>query len=722
MRITTHLLIILLVLIATVPEAMGQRRRGGAAPRDAASWASDGKHVIVKGTWYDPLTWKEVAPVAEDRDESVDVPAAFRDAVEKAGGDAPRAAFAPSRFRSTIPRTNPPHAGVAVTPDQAHAATIVSGELWAWHKDKGARRVRRGIDEVRRLEISPDGASVSFVSGFDLHVVKTRDGEALAIADDGSEDLFYGELDWVYQEEVYGRGNFKATWWSPDSRHLAYMRIDEQGVDTFSVVDHIPDALGVENIKYPKAGTTNPRATLHIARASDGESVAVDLSDYAAKSQILIVRVGWTPEGDHCIFEVQDREQTWLDLNAADPETGKVTKLIHEECEDGWVNRLSPPRWLEDGTFIWESERTGYKHLYRYDRTGKLVSTISYGPWTMGSVRRVDEERGFVTFTGTTADYCIGQNLYMASLDGKKLRQLTKGDGTHSASVNHDASLVLDRRSSMTDPGDQVLRRVGDGETIRVIYDRKPPSNAQLPVYQQIKARDGEWLDVMYVPPADMDPSKKYPVWLNTYSGPNAPSIRDGWRGPARQTWYAQLAVNVRSASGRGMKYTKTCYRQFGVQELKDIEDAVDWMCREHSWADRSRVGITGWSYGGFMTAYAMTHSEYFKCGIAGAGVYAWELYDTIYTERYMATPQNNEDGYRVSSCVKAAGDLHGELLIVHGTMDDNVHMQNALQLIHALQEADKQNFEFMLYPKARHGVRSPHLAELRERFMKEHL
>lgn len=699
------------------------RRRGDAQQAKGAKWAHDGKHLVIDGKWRDPLTWEEVERVPRPkRVPRIKTRSLIKRDVEEAGGVAPKGSLGRGGVRTTLPRITPKHPGMRANAKGDQAAAVLNGELWTWTQDKGARRIKQGLKNVRRFEMAPDASAVSYISGFDLFIVRTKDGKTFRVSKDGSDDLFYGELDWVYQEEVYGRGNFKATWWSPDSRHVAYMRIEEKGVNTFHVVDHIPNALNVETLKYPKAGTTNPRATMHIARASDGRSVAVDLSKYKKEDEILIMRVWWTPEGDRCIVNVMNREQTWLDVNFADPDTGEITTVIQEKCDDGWINRPATPRWLSDGTFIWESERTGYKHLYRYDRKGKLVATVSKGEWTVSRIIRLDEKRGFVVFSGTTPDYVIGKNAYRASLDGTSLVKITKGRGNHSLSLNGDGTLALDTVRAMDNPGTQRLLKTSDASVVREIYKRKVPKGAVLPVYKQIKARDGEWLDVVYTLPKDFDAKKKYPVWISTYSGPNAPSVRDRWRKGSRGKWYVGLQVNVRTASGRGMKYTKKCYRQFGVQELKDIEDAVDWLCKNHPWADRSRVGITGWSYGGYMTAYAMTHSKIFKCGIAGAGVYDWELYDTIYTERYMAKPQNNRAGYKISSCVKAAKNLHGQLLIIHGTMDDNVHMQNAIQFIHELQKAGKQNFIFMLYPKSRHGVGSGHLRALREKFMRENL
>jgi dipeptidyl-peptidase-4 len=322
-------------------------------------------------------------------------------------------------------------------------------------------------------------------------------------------------------------------------------------------------------------------------------------------------------------------------------------------------------------------------------------------------------------------DSAVGPHVYRADLDGSQQVRLTEGRGTHSVSLNGDGSLLVDSFSSLENAGESWLRKA-DGSAVRQLKKSEVPKDANITQLAQIPARDGETLDVSVTRPLEFDAQQKYPVWIDTYSGPDAPTIRDRWNS-GRSDWYAQngivvLRCNVRSASGRGQKYSTCCYKQFGVQELLDLEDAVKWITTTHEWADAERVGIGGWSYGGFMAGFALTHSKMFKCGVAGAGVFDWELYDTIYTERYMAMPQNNRDGYAKSSVTKAAKDLHGHLLIVHGTMDDNVHMQNAVQFIHELQTANKQNFTFMVYPKSRHGVRSPHLGEMRQRFIKEHL
>jgi dipeptidyl-peptidase-4 len=250
------------------------------------------------------------------------------------------------------------------------------------------------------------------------------------------------------------------------------------------------------------------------------------------------------------------------------------------------------------------------------------------------------------------------------------------------------------------------------------------------PQLLQIPARDGFVMDATLLPPATIEPGKRYPLWIPTYSGPDAPSVSDRWNGDPwsqflAQQGYAVLQVNNRTSSQKGHAWVSKCWQQFGVQELADLEDAIAWIAANHAWADPARVGISGWSYGGFMTAFALTHSKAFKLGVAGAGVYDWRLYDSIYTERYMKTPRNNADGYAKTSCIQAAKDLSGYLVLAHGTMDDNVHFQNTLQFALALQKADKE-FEMMAYPKSRHGLGSAeqnwHFRKLTWRAIRERL
>ncbi len=660
---------------------LGERPQFGAQLPPVA-WAADGKHLVVRGAsgveWMDPRTGERRKP---------DAPAT------EGTGNTPNA-----------PRARGPR-----TPESAD------------------RRVP---------DASPDAKWVAFVRGNDLFVEEAASKAARPLTNDGGKLVYNGLLDWVYQEEVYGRGKFRAHWWSPDSKALAFLRLDETGVKEFTVVDHVPSPTRLDADKtvkletdfYPKAGDTNPTVKLGIAPI-DGPPIFADLSDYPA--DILIVRVGWRPDASAVVFQVQDRIQTWLDLCACDPTTGKVTKLFRE-TSDSWVNILEEPQWLADGSFLWLSERTGFKHLYHYEADGTLRRAITSGDWQVRDVLRVDEATGRIWFTATK-DGAVDDNAYRTTFDGGEPVRLTQGRGRHRVTLNADGSMLLDTVSSLTAPPE--LRVCdADGNVLRVVETAKPRDldayGYRAPELIEIPARDGYVMDATILKPADFDPNAKYAIWLETYAGPDAPSVRNAWQADPwpqflAQQGYIHFQVDNRSASGKGQKYTAACYKNFGKSELADIEDALAWLGKTYPWADTSRVGISGWSYGGTITAYALTHGKSFKLGVAGAGVYDWRLYDTIYTERYMDTPQNNPAGYRESSCIENAKNLHGHLVLVHGTMDENVHLQNAMQLAFALQKAHK-DFEMMLYPKSRHGVGSFeqhwHLRRLTWRAIQQHL
>jgi len=592
--------------------------------------------------------------------------------------------------------------------------------------DRQGNRQRAGrggrppeVPGKRILTKSPDGQRQSWVADGNL-VIGDAEGEATwQVTTDGSDEMLNGILDWVYQEELYGRGNFRGHWWSPDSRYVTFLRLDESPVREFTVVDHVPKgfleterAVVAEVTNYPKAGDPNPVCTVGIADVETQKVVWVDLSAFPA--DLLTVRVSYTPAGDRVVLQIQDRIQTWMELVYADPATGEVTRVLREESPT-WVNRLPAPDWQQDGTFLWMSERTGYQHVYHYRADGTLIRAITAGEWQVRDVEKVDWDQGYLWFEGTK-DGAINRNLYRIRTDGTQLVRLTTGDGQHRWAWNADRTMFLDTVSSV-EMLPEVRICIGDTGITGKALARAELTGAEEYFYSAkervvITARDGYPLDATIVPAA---PDVREPaIYLSTYSGPDAPSVRNSFRVSSREQYLAQegvisLQVNVRSASGRGQVHTGTCYKQLGVQELRDLEDAVSYVLHRYQ-ADPTRVAIDGWSYGGFMAAYALTHSKAFTLGFAGAGVHDWQLYDTIYTERYMSTPQLNKAGYDATSVVKAAKNLHGHLVILHGTMDDNVHLQNSMQLIYALQDAGKEDFELMLYPRSRHGVRSRHL------------
>ena len=571
-------------------------------------------------------------------------------------------------------------------------------------------RLTRTPEAEAEVSFSPDGGRVAFVRDHNLHVVGVDGPHERALTADGNDVVRNGVLDWVYQEEIYGRGNFRGYWWSPDSARIAFLRLDGSAVPAFTIVDHIEYHPEVEEWSYPKAGDPNPVVRLGIADAGGGDAAWVDLDAYDG-SQPLIVSVGWTPDGGRVVYQVQDREQTWLDLNVADPESGRPTTLLRETTE-AWVNVNGPPRWLADGSFLWLSERAGWKHLYHYRADGTLVRQITSGEWEVRRVHGVDEGMGWIYWSGTERSP-IGSDAYRVRLDGSGLERLTARPGTHRVQFNPGFTRYIDTWSTLAVPP-QVRLHAADGAERRVIdaneaavlagYDLSAPELLQVP------NRDGFLMEALMIKPPDFDPARRYPVYQHVYGGPHIQRVRNSWSGSTYLFWQllAQQGVIVwvldnRTASGKGAVSTWPVYENFGAGELRDIEDGLDWLAAQ-PYVDPDRIGIEGWSYGGFMVSYALTHSDRFAMGIAGGSVTDWRDYDTIYTERYMRTPQNNPDGYRRSAPRFAAADLSGALLLVHGTLDENVHMQNTLQFAYALQQAGKR-FDMMLYPRSRHRL-----------------
>jgi dipeptidyl-peptidase-4 len=432
-------------------------------------------------------------------------------------------------------------------------------------------------------------------------------------------------------------------------------------------------------------------------------------------------------------FQVQGREQTWLEMLAGEAATGAVRKLWREDS-DCWVEAGPEPLWCKDGAeFLWLSERDGFRHAYRYATTGELLGRLTEGQWQIKEVCGVDEQRGWVYFTADK-DSPLQTHLYRVPLGGGEVERITRGRGTHDVSMAPDFLTFVTHWSDVNTPPCVFLCDL-EGNTVRTIAKSKPqmmqPYGLSEPKFVQVPTRDGFLMEAMLVVPEGFDDEREYPVVQHTYSGPHTPLVRDRW-DPREMLWHHLLAqqgyvvfvCDNRSASGKGRVYAKACWHRLGQSELADLEDSVDWMIAQ-GFADPNRIAIWGWSYGGYQTIYNLTHSKKWKCGVAVNAVTDWRNYDTIYTERYAGLPTTNEAGYEKGSCVAAAGNLHGPLLLVAAAMDDNVHMQNSLQFLHALQQAGK-DCDFMVYPRVRHGIedlqQQLHLFRRFERFLEEHL
>ncbi|MFT5732368.1 MAG: dipeptidyl-peptidase-4 [Planctomycetota bacterium] len=606
--------------------------------------------------------------------------------------------------------------------DDGNARLVfLNEELWVRQEGHAPMIVARGEEgEIRYDRLSPNGLWVTYVRDNDLFIADTATGRVRALTSNGGPDQFNGVLDWVYQEEIYGRGDFQAHFWSPAGTHTAFISLDESPVYEFTVVDHVEDGhfrVKAEVTNYPKVGDPNPIPEVGIVNAEEGAIAWVDLSRYDGQ-EILIVRVGWTPDGARCLVHVQDRIQTWADVLSVDPETGAPEVLLRE-TSDTWTERPEDPTWLPDGSFLWQSHRTGTNHIYRYAADGTLMNAVTSGDGNVLAVQHVEEptdsDPGHVWFV-STADGDINSNVYRASLDGATTVRLTQGEGSHRVSFNPDRSMFVDRYSSLTNPGRAVLCDA-DGTVIRELARATVARTDEFVIGQwelfKVKTRDGVELDVSLLKPADFDPEKSYAISVSTYSGPAAPSVRNRWNSSGYFQYLAQegiltMQANVRTSTLRGQKATSALYRRMGLQEVEDMADAVDWLTA-NPWADGERVMISGFSFGGTMTANCLMRTDKFALGFAGGGVYDWRMYDTIYTERYMRTPVDNLKGFEETSVLAQAKNLDpgSHLHMFHGVMDDNVHVQNLYHMAEALMNAGKTNWSMMAYPQTRHGIRS---------------
>ncbi len=626
--------------------------------------------------------------------------------------------------------------------DKSESAILITHANDLWHYTVATGQLKRltdNADEEAEADFSPDGKWVSYVRENNLYVVEVARGRTKQLTRDGSKNIYNGALVWVYEEELYGRGNKRGYWWSPDSSKIAFLRLDDSKVPPFIIVNDTVTDQVIENTPYPQPGDPNPTVRLGVADVSRssfipnagripgiggrlpaavqrlGDSVRwANLNAYKPED-LLIARVAWAPESKVVFFQALNREQTFLDVNAFGPD-GKVMK-VQTETSPAWVEVYDNQTFLTDAneSWIWQSARNGWRHLYLYDGTAKLTRQLTNGKWEIREFFGVDPDNTWAYFSATK-DGHIAVNIYRVKIADGTIERLSQGEGSHSALFNSTFTHYVCGWSDVNTPPKQRLHK-SDGTLVRSINENQVDALAQYKLgstdFLNVKTRDGFEMEAMMIRPPDFNARKKYPVLIYTYAGPHAPQVRNGW-GASRYMWFQMLAqkgyviwvCDNRSASGKGEESVWPIYKRLGELELRDIEDGVGYL-RSLTFVDPERIGLFGWSYGGFMTTYAMTHSKSFKMGIAGGSVTDYALYDSIYTERFMLTPQNNRAGYEGTAVHRRAKDLHGRLLLIHGMMDDNVHMQNTTKLVFELQKAGKQ-FDLMLYPTQRHGIANP--------------
>lgn len=578
-----------------------------------------------------------------------------------------------------------------------------------------------GEAELEDPKFSPDGKWVSFVRKYNLWIVNIANGESKALTLGGSEEILKGKLDWVYPEELDAS---TAYWWSPDSSHIAFYEMDERPVTRYPIMDMSSPIGAMEYTRFPQAGEANPIVRVGVVEIAGGETKWMDTG---ADKDIYLPRVDWLRDSRRLAIQRLNRAQNKLDLLFCDTATGASTQVL-SETDKYWVNVSDDLYFFSDQKrFLWSSERSGFRHYYIYDLSGKLLEQLTSGEWSIlgtggfgpgGSTKaNVDEANGFIYFL-SNKDNVPETQLYRVSLRDKKITRLTQGAGTHLPRIAPDTSAFVNTYSNSRTPPRQDLYRA-DGKRVAILNENKLTDLAEYhlsPVeFLNVSADDGTKLYALMIKPPAFDPSKKYPVLIHVYGGPQAQVVRDAWGGGdflfhqmMVQKGFIIFSLDNRGSYGRGHAFETPIYHQFGKVELADQLAGVRYL-KSLPYVDSSRIGIWGWSYGGYMTLYSLFNApDVFKAGVAVAPVSDWRLYDTIYTERYMGRPQDNPDGYKNSSPVNQAGGLKGELMLAHGTGDDNVHFANSSEVINQLIENGRYPADLMIFPGRGHPIGDP--------------
>ena len=592
------------------------------------------------------------------------------------------------------------------------AILFVGSHALAWYdlKTDKSQTLVSGKQAIADAKISPNGKWVSFVSEHNLYAVNIADSKEHALTTGGTEEVRKGELDWVYPEEL---AISTAYWWAPDSSAVAFLEMEERKVTKYPIVDFASYSGEAEEERYPVAGGANPVVHVYVVPASGGKA---RLMDTGAETDIYIPRVQWLADSKRVAIERLNRKQTQLELLVADAASGKSAAILTEK-DDYWINVGDDLYFLKNGTgFLWSSERSGYRHLYLYDLSGKQLGQLTKGEWEVAKLEAVDEAKEIAYFSATEKSP-LERHLYRVNLDGSGIARISKDDGVHGVNFSPDAGAFADTYSKAGTPPQQLFLRA-DGSSIAMLNENRVAELAEYHLspmeFAKVKSRDGVELNAWIIKPPNFDPTKKYPVLVYTYGGPGVQVVMNAWGG-STYLWHQLMAqkgfiifsLDNRGSTGRGHVFEEPIRFHLGAQELADQKDGVAWL-KAQPYVDAERMGIWGWSYGGHMTLHLMFEdAEDFKAGFAGGPVTNWHYYDSIYTERYMGLLPENEKNYQESSPVEKAAQLKGKLLIAHGTGDDNVHVANTLAVVDELIARGKYA-EVMPFPGRGHGVSDP--------------
>ncbi len=590
-------------------------------------------------------------------------------------------------------------------------------------------------DLERNPEFSPDSNFVAYTKNNNIFCLNLKTKIESQLTIDGSKTTLNGFATWVYWEEIFGRTTrFRAFWWSPDSRTIAYMRFDESKTKMFPIYNSEGQHGYIEETRYPKAGDSNPTVKLGFVKI---ETSTTKWADFKEFDEQYLGWPEWMPDGSGLMVQWINRGNDNLKLFNVNPSSGSKT-LLYEEKQDSWINideaeeRLTV---LDNGKeMIIISDKSGWKQLNLHDISGKFKNAITSGKFTVKSVIGIDQKSRVIYFHARGLENSARFDLYKVGLDGKNLKRLTFGDFNHkNIEASPDFKYFISTYSNNASPFSMVIFD-NNGKIIKNLGSTKGSEfenfNLSLPKYQTIKSDDGKYdLPMNIIYPENMIAGKKYPVLVSIYGGPDAGTVYDQWSWTVNNQLLAregliQVSFDHRASGHFGKEGVATMHRNLGHFELTDYATMVKYLV-DKGIADPTKICITGFSYGGYMSCLAITkYPEVFTHAMAGGSVTSWELYDSAYTERFMDTPKENPEGYKKSSVLSYVDNYKGKLLIVHGTSDDNVHLQNSLQLIDAL-ETKKKNFEMMFYPGGKHGwggAKGQHFDNLKTKFIYQNL
>jgi len=566
-------------------------------------------------------------------------------------------------------------------------------------------------DKIQEPTFSPDGTKIAFGLNNNLYVKDLLSGKTTQFTFDGVKNkVINGITDWVYEEEF---AFVRAFDWNAGSNKIAFIRFDETDVPEFSMDVYGKELYQTQTVfKYPKAGENNAKVSLHVfdLKSNTLSEVIVDKT----YDDFYIPRIKWTNDADVLSAQFMNRHQNELDLWMVNTKKNKATLAV-AETDNAYVDVTDNLTFLEDDSFIWTSEKDGYNHIYHYDKKGKLINQVTKGNWEVTSYYGYDDKSGQI-FYQSVENGSTNRDVYSIKLNGTQKRRLSKTEGTNAADFSADFTYFINTFSSATTPYLYTLNDAKSGTVIKSIQDNSDlkalVANYTLSKkeFSTIKV-NGNDLNMWVIKPANFDANKKYPLFMYQYSGPGSQQVANKWNS-ANDYWYQMLAqqgyivacVDGRGTGFKGADFKKVTQKELGKYEIEDQIEAAK-LLGAKPYVDSSRIGIWGWSYGGFMSSNALFKgNDVFKMAIAVAPVTSWRFYDSIYTERYMTTPQENASGYDDNSPINHVDKLKGDFLLIHGTGDDNVHVQNTMRMVEALVQANKQ-FEWMIYPDKNHGI-----------------